>query len=101
MTTTDHRLGPLKKSDLKYPYAKSATPGDDPSQRGTPDNALLNRSEWYEVLYFCNKLANERGSKDARVALKAEHLIHTAVPTNLHSHENITKWLVDNWKMFP
>jgi hypothetical protein len=96
----DHRLGPLKKSDLQYEYAKSTTEGDDPSKRGTPDKDLLNRSEWYEMLYFCNQFANDLGKGNKSVALRAERLIKLKkVPADFHSHAHIAKWLVDNWKM--
>ena len=95
----DHHLGPLKKSDLQYEYADSSTEGDDPSKRGTPDKDLLNRSEGYEILYFCNKFANIHGSGDKDIALRAERLIQESVPGEFHSHTHIDKWLYDNWKM--
>lgn len=94
----DHRLTPLKKSDLKFKYDPGTAGGDDPAKRGVPDSKLLHRNEWYEVLYFVNKFANEKGGGNANVALKAERLIKTStVPANLHSHENISNWLVSNW----
>lgn len=96
---TDHRLGPLKKSDLQYDYPKSVTEGDDPSKRGTPDKDLLNRSEWYEMLYFCNQFANVHGKGDKDIALRAERLIQESVPGEFHSHAHIDKWLFDNWRM--
>jgi hypothetical protein len=97
----DHRLGPLKKSDLKYKYAPKTAGGDDPAKRNVPDSRLLNRDEWYEVLYFVNKFANENGDSKPGVALKAERLIKThTVPTNLHSHENISTWLIANWDKY-
>ncbi|MFS2137966.1 hypothetical protein [Duganella sp. Dugasp56] len=37
----DHRLVPLKKSDLKFKYAASTTGGDDPAKRNVPDSAFL------------------------------------------------------------
>ncbi|WP_402719105.1 hypothetical protein [Janthinobacterium rivuli] len=98
----DHRLGPLKKSDLQYEYPESATEGDDPSKRGTPDKDLLNRSEWYEMLYFCNRFANENlnGKKD--VALRVERLIKgDFVPADMHSQERIERFIIDNWLAGP
>lgn len=97
----DHRLTPLKKSDLQFNYPPSTTSGDDPSKRNFPDDIFLNRSEWYEMLYFCNKFANTCGKESKTVALKAERLIHGNVPSNLHSHANIQKWLIDNWAAYP
>jgi hypothetical protein len=101
----DHRLEPLKKSDLQYRYTPSVTEGDDPSKRNAPDSALLNRSEWYEVLYFVNKFANEKANPqtlDARisVAKKAERLIHKHLPGDQRSHAHVTTWLLANWQTY-
>ncbi|WP_217433130.1 hypothetical protein [Rugamonas aquatica] len=96
----DHRLTPLKKSDLQFRYTPGVTEGDDPSKRNAPDSALLNRSEWYEVLYFVNKFANENtssGSDTGLVAKKAERLIHRYLPGNQRSHAHVTTWLLNNW----
>lgn len=100
----DHRITPLKKSDLQFSYTPSVTTGDDPSKRGTPDNALLNRSEWYEVLYFVNKFANENTANptlpnQVLVAKKAERLIHRYLPSDKRSHDNVTAWLLNNWQV--
>jgi hypothetical protein len=97
----DHRIGPLKKSDLQFKYPNGPTANDDPSKRGIPDSVELNRSEWYEMLYFCNKFATERGEGSKEVALKTERLIHRSVPTNLHSQAHIDEWLYRNWALFP
>lgn len=96
----DHRLTPLKKSDLKFKYAASTTGGDDPAKRNLPDSTFVNRDEWYEVLYFVNKFANEHGGGKAGVALKAEQLIKTKLPGHLRSHANISDWLVSNWDKY-
>lgn len=98
----DHRTSPLKKSDLQYEYPRSTAGGDDPSKRNFPDDIFLNRSEWYEMLYFCNKFANENGQGSKVIALKTERLIKEGhVPSNLHSHANIKKWLFENWMSYP
>ncbi|MBW3497746.1 hypothetical protein [Janthinobacterium sp. NKUCC08_JDC] len=98
----DHRVSPLKKSDLQYDYPKSVSAGDDPSKRNEPDRSLLNRSEWYEVLYFCNRFANQNSSGKKEVALKVERLIKDGfVPSNLHSHDNIEKYLLNHWLATP
>lgn len=100
--TVDHRVSPLKKSDLQFDYPKSVAEGDDPSKRGIPDSKLLNRSEWYEMLYYCNRFANKYCEANKNSALKTERFIKTGkVPTNLHSHENIDNWLRTNWTLHP
>lgn len=99
---SDHRQGPLTKSDMatQYKYPPGAAGGDNPHLRGIPDSLLLNRSEWYEMLYFCNKITNVNGSGTKAEAQKAERLIQTHLPSNLRSHEHVTKWLVENWNKF-
>lgn len=97
---TDHRFSPLGKADLQYNYPPGVSGSDDPAKRGIPDSSLLNRHEWYEVLYFINKFANDCGKGSAAIARKAEHLLHTKVPTNLRSHAHIRDWLIKNWQAY-
>lgn len=96
----DHRLTPLKKGDLQFSYTPGVTEGDDPSKRNSPDSDLLNRSEWYEVLHFVNKFANENTAADSNhseVAKKAERLIHRYLPKDQRSHVHVTSWLLNHW----
>ena len=94
----DHRTSPLKKSDLQFTYPTGASGDDNPALRGTPDDDLLNRSEWYEMLYFVNKFANECGKGSESIAKKSERLIQCYVPRELHSQAKIRRWLLDHWK---
>lgn len=99
---TDHRRSPLQKHDLQYSYPEPLTGGDDPTKREEPDRTLLNRSQWYEMLYFCNRFANENlnGKKD--VALRVERLIKDGfVPSNLHKQDKIEQFIIDNWLSGP
>ena len=96
----DHRISPLKKSDLQYSYPTGPTENDDPKKRGEPDSSLLNRHEWYEMLYFVNKFANTHGNSSAGVAKKAERLIHKHLPSDLRSHAKVSTWLVANWNTY-
>lgn len=96
---TDHRMGPLKKSDLKYNYA-NLNNSDDPAQKEEPNSSQLNRQEWYEMLYFINRFANVNGKGSAGVAKHAEKLIQENLPADLHSHDKIRQWLLDHWKFY-
>lgn len=96
----DHRVSPLKKGDLQYDYPTGPTASDDPSVRGVPDSSLLNKHEWYEMLYFVNKFANDYGDSKTGVALKAERLIQKHLPSNQRSHAHVTTWLRDNWDTY-
>jgi hypothetical protein len=100
MSNFDHRVSPLKKGDLQYRYPTGPTASDDPSKRHEPDSSLLNRHEWYEMLYYVNKFANTQGNSSAVIAKKAERLIQQYLPSNVRSHENVTKWLLDNWMAY-
>ena len=96
----DHRAGPLKISDLKYSFHPESIRPDDVLKLDTPDSAELRRHDWFEMLYFVNKFANTNGLGSTGVARHAEKLIHEKVPQHLRSHEQIRKWLLDNWKFF-
>ena len=96
----DHRISPLKKSDLQFDYGVHAMGDDNPALRNHPDRDLLNREEQYEVLYFVNKFANEHADGRAGVALKAERLIHRYLPGNIRGQVHITNWLVQNWDTY-
>jgi len=96
----DHRLGPLKRSDLQFHYPPGASGDDNPALRGTPDNDMLNRTEWYEMLYFVNKFANTSGNSSAIIAKKTERLIKKHLPADIRSHANVTKWLLENWMKY-
>lgn len=93
---SDPRSGPMKKSDLQFVYANGAAPGDDPALRHLPDSALLNRKEWYEMLYSCNSWS----SGSLVTALKCERLIQRHLPANIRSHDAVLAWLQANWARY-
>jgi hypothetical protein len=92
----------ITASDLQYKYATSVIPPDDPRRTGKPDSTLLNRGEQYEMLDFLNRFATNTsytgGAKFGKAeALKAERMIHAALPGTLRSHAHVTEWLRTNW----
>ena len=89
----------ITKSDLHYnDYLWTTYANDNPKITGEPDSTLLNRIEGYEILYFINKLSEIHKLKVKSSATKIEKMIRNEVPTNLHSQENIKKWIENNWK---
>ncbi|GGX01364.1 hypothetical protein [Undibacterium macrobrachii] len=101
----DPRLGPLTKDDLQFNYPPGAATGDNPNLRGTPDNVLLNRHEWYEMLYFCNKFAidccKERDlASMVSFAKRTERIVQRQAPDYLRSQTHIIDWLKRNWDFF-
>jgi hypothetical protein len=89
----------LIKADLKFNYSWTTIAHDDPKVTGRPDSTFLNRGEGYEVLAFINSFADTYKLKQKESGLKVEHLIHKHLPSNIRSHANIKKWLLDNWNL--
>lgn len=105
-TNLDPRNEPMTKDDLQFSYPPGTTKGDNPKLRGRPDNILLNRHEWYEMLYFCNHYAiahcPSTNTNDMKLyAKRAERLIQRHAPNYLRSQVHIVDWLKRNWDMFP
>jgi hypothetical protein len=89
----------IDKSDLKYKdYIWTTYSHDNPKVSGKPDSTLLNRKEGYEILYFINKLSEIHNFKVKSSAIKIENMIRNEVPSNLHSQENVKRWIETNWK---
>ncbi|MDN2676346.1 hypothetical protein [Janthinobacterium sp. SUN033] len=86
----------MTKSDLQFSYPDGLAAGDDPAQRGIPDSSLLNRHEWYEVLYSCNSWSG--GS--LATALKCERLIQRHLPADIRGHAAVLTWLRANWAQY-
>lgn len=92
----DYRLGPMKKSDLQFSYPDGPADGDDPARRAIPDSVLLNRHEWYEMLYSCNSWSG--GS--LATALKCERLIQRHLPARIRGHAAVLAWLRASWSRY-
>lgn len=89
----------IDKSDLKHKdYTWTTYSHDNPKVSGKPDSTLLNRKEGYEILYFINKLSEIYNLKVKTSAIKIENMIRNEVPSNLHSQENVKRWIETNWK---
>lgn len=89
----------IDKSDLKYKdYTWTTYSHDNPKVFGKPDSTLLNSKEGYEILYFINKLSEIHNFKVKSSAIKIENMIRNEVPSNLHSQENVKRWIETNWK---
>ncbi|WP_376967594.1 hypothetical protein ABNQ39_36005 (plasmid) [Azospirillum sp. A26] len=73
---------------------------DNPKITGFPDNALLNRSEGYEVLDFINRFAAKHDLKQVASGQKVERFIHDHLPSNVRSHKNVHDWIVANWNVY-
>jgi len=85
----------IQRSQLQFAYNWTTDKGDNPRLTGTPDSDLLDRTEGYEVLHFLNQRC-----KTLQDALKAERLIHSALPGSIRGQEHIVAWLNNNWQMY-
>ena len=92
----------LQRSELKFQseYSWTAIPPDDPRVTGKPDSTLLNRGEGYEVLAFINSFAVTNNWNQKASGWKTERLIKEHLPSDIRSHANVRKWLVENWKKY-
>ncbi|PJC99900.1 hypothetical protein GQ37_006260 [Janthinobacterium sp. BJB1] len=86
----------MKKSDLQFSYPDGPADGDDPARRAIPDSVLLNRHEWYEMLYSCNSWSG--GS--LATALKCERLIQRHLPARIRGHAAVLAWLRASWSRY-
>ncbi|MDF2552446.1 MAG: hypothetical protein K0R36_113 [Chryseobacterium sp.] len=92
-------MGLINRSDLYFTdYSWTTLASDNPKITGKPDSTLLNRMEGYEILYFINKLCELWNFTNKSSATKIEKMIRDEVPSDIHSQENIMKWISDNWK---
>jgi hypothetical protein len=77
-------------------YSWTATGGDDPTKRGTPDDDLLNRSEGYEVLYFINQYMENHGLTEILDGNKVESILYS-LPSSCRSRRIIQAKIEDEW----
>jgi hypothetical protein len=88
------------KADMIYnDYVwKAKLEHDNPNITGFPDNALLDRNEGYEVLYFINAVAKQSNwtANDKIGGNKIEKMLRV-LPGSIRGRKNIYAWIVQNW----
>jgi hypothetical protein len=93
-----------KRSDMVYKYTwKASEDFDDPNFRKYQEHSELNRSEGYEVLWFCNWLGKKWNWPDngfVSGCQKIEKAIHLKVPTTIRTHAGIRQWIENNHSTF-
>jgi hypothetical protein len=78
-------------------YSWTASAGDNPKIAGTPDNALFNRHEGYEVLHLINRIMSDRSLITVDSGQKMEKMIREDLPSNVRGRVHVTDWINDNW----
>lgn len=102
---TDPHIIPMRKSDPQFEYPDGSNWHRHISLSSPVENDLLDRNDWFEMQYFCNKFAHklskDRNIEDlAKVASRAERLIKKQVPDFLNSKIHIIDWLETNWAFY-
>jgi hypothetical protein len=74
---------------------------DNPNVRHGKEADELNRSEGYEMRDFINSLADSWNWKDKAVSLynSLEKIIKDKVPHDIHKHDEIKKWIEENYEL--
>lgn len=75
-------------------YSDSATNGDNPDLRGTPDRDLFNRKEGYEVVQIIQNVFDEMGLSNKRYIKDLELLIKDKLPSDLRKRDDVKNWLI-------
>lgn len=85
--------------DLKYnDYSPTVDGGDNPKYIGVRDRIKVDKSEEYEVVFFCNKFlekCNVPKTKDS--FQKVETLLRHPDLENEDNRQNLINWIVQNW----
>lgn len=86
----------FKSKDLLFNhYSDTVTSGDNPDLRS---KVLFNRKEKYEVVTMINNVMDELKLTSVASGQKIEKKIADELPSDTRGRENVTNWLVNNWK---
>lgn len=86
----------LKNND----YSPTVDGGDNPKYIGVLDRIKVDKSEEYEVVYFCNKfLVNYNVPKTKESFQKVEKLLRHSDLKSEDNRQNIIDWIVKNWNL--
>jgi len=88
--------------DLAYTgYSLTVDGGDNPKYIGVLDRIKVDKTEEYEVVYFCNQfLQNWTVEPTKQNFQKVEKLLHNSILKNEHSRKVISEWIAANWNSF-
>lgn len=87
-------------NDLKYKdYKPTVNEGNNPKYIGVLVGAKIDKSEEYEVVYFCNSFLEIYNLQKRKVIFqKVEKLLRHPDLKNEDNRQNIITWIVNNWK---
>lgn len=70
---------------------------DNPFVKGGKEARELNRKEGWEVLHFINHDLPWKGTPSKTDCQKAEQMIRTSVPKEMHNRREIVRWISYNF----
>ena len=79
-------------------YSPTVDGGDNPKYIGVLDREKVDKTEEYEVVYFCNKFLEEHNLKTKESFQKVEKLLRHKDIINEDNREELIKWIEKNWK---
>lgn len=79
-------------------YSKTVDGGDNPKYRGVLDREKVDKTEEYEVVYFCNQFLSKYQVPQTKESFqKVEKLLHSNELKQIDSRTILTKWIAENW----
>ncbi len=84
----------LKNKD----YSPTVDGGDNPKYIGVLDRIKVDKSEEYEVVYFCNKFLESFKIPQTKESFqKGERLLRHPDLKNEDNRQNLINWIAKNW----
>ena len=84
----------LKNND----YSPTVDGGDNPKYIGVLDRIKVDKSEEYEVVYFCNSFLEKYNVYQTKESFqKVERLLRHPNLKNEHNRQNLSTWIAKNW----
>ncbi len=79
-------------------YSKTVDGGDNPKYRGVLDREKVDKTEEYEVVYFCNQFLSKYQVPQTKESFqKVEKLLHSKELKHIDSRATLIKWIAENW----
>ncbi len=81
-------------------YSPTVDGGDNPKYRGVLDRIKVDKTEEYEVIYFCNKFLEIYQSQLPQTKenfQKVEQLLHHNELKGEDNRQNLINWIAYNW----
>lgn len=79
-------------------YSLTVDGGDNPKYKGVLDRIKVDKTEEYEVLYFCNRFLKMYDvPKTIESFQKVERLLHHDELKEEDNRQNLIEWIATNW----